>query len=253
MKSQQREPSPFALLSALPEIRGLKYPAKSWRLMSEPVVVAYCLNAKKLRPGDGAGEGVAEERWRGGGLAEVLGEAAGREEGLLFVPFHEDVRCDVVVHKLTEDLMDESRGGPSPRLLGLRRHLARRPETLLVDPLEAVCRVTSRVTTHEGLRRAHRRCLGRAPSLDPAFVVAEDAPALLRLIRQSGMRFPLICKPCDACGTPNSHTMVRPHPRRPLVSRCRRCCSTRLTWAWRPSPVSPPSTATTTRDSSRST
>ena len=179
--------------------------------MSEPVVVAYCLNAKKLRPGEGCGEGAAE-RWRGGGLAEVLGgSAAGQDSGLVFVPFQEGMRCDVVIHKLTEDLMEESRGGgSSPRLDGLRRHLSLRPATALIDPLEAVRRVTSRVNTHEGLRRAHRRCSGAVPSLDPVFVVAEDAADLLRQARRLGMRYPLICKPCDACGTPDSHTMVLP-------------------------------------------
>jgi hypothetical protein len=54
---------------------------------------------------------------------------------------------------------------------------------------------------------------GNPPFTQPKFVVVgteqPSAPEdIVRLMGSAGFGFPVICKPVEACGTPNSHSMA---------------------------------------------
>lgn len=177
--------------------------------------------------------------WRGGGLADILVSSAEDEDEMLSVKFVAwDPDADpaaqpsvhVLIHKLTEDIEREAQGvlsggeseedtssdrsrGPPRRLEALRRYLAHHGQTVLVDPLPAVRLVTSRGRTVQQLRAIQDR-LGRAsPFSQPDFLILDALPAhspaqVAQLMTQQNLKFPVICKPLEACGTAVSHSMV---------------------------------------------
>ena len=223
------------------------------------VRVGYCLNAKKMRRSDseasnssqshasasGNGHATSEgeesfgrvgvSRWRGGGLADLL--TAEEDESnnstntgsstcrVRFEPFEAVTnRClkpfDVIIHKLTEDLINEEReresgkGKLSERLEAIRTYLARNPRTVILDPLHAVNRVVSRLRTMQSLLSAHTAhhtttaTTAPPPFQRPNFLFAVNVDSLLSQLPLSTLQFPLICKPVAACGAASSHKMA---------------------------------------------
>lgn len=112
------------------------------------------------------------------------------------------------------------------------------PSTVLVDPVDAVQQVISRsnvclvlqriMDRHRGARRLPEQSespetsesaavvaedndtatCSTCPFRQPKFLLVEELGSLVPLFLASGLRFPVICKPLEACGTPNSHSMV---------------------------------------------
>lgn len=178
--------------------------------MERPVVVGYCLNAKKMRRSDSdPAECSSTPVWRGGGLADLLaGGSLDPALALSFEPFEGccDQRFDVIIHKLTEDLMEEERTGrASDKLAAVRAYVLKHPRTVLVDPLESVRGLVSRLRMHEGLRRIAR---GRGVVADRAFLLARTHEDLRLALQRGALKLPLMCKPVDACGSAESHRMA---------------------------------------------
>jgi hypothetical protein len=46
------------------------------------------------------------------------------------------------------------------------------------------------------------------PFSQPKYLIVEDISRIISMFRASGLQFPVICKPVEACGTPTSHSMV---------------------------------------------
>jgi Inositol 1,3,4-trisphosphate 5/6-kinase pre-ATP-grasp domain/Inositol 1,3,4-trisphosphate 5/6-kinase ATP-grasp domain len=118
---------------------------------------------------------------------------------------------DVIFHKLTEDI---DRVDSVDKIGALNAYLASHPKTVIVDPLEAVRKVTSRARCCETLANIIKKLSLRCPFTQPKFVLVESERVdlnghILDLIAAKGFGFPVICKPVEACGTPNSHRMVR--------------------------------------------
>jgi len=193
----------------------------------------YALNPKKLRPGDASSSSSSssspmhpckekqegKKPWCGGGLADILLSTREPLDGVLFEPWDPDVAVaqqphfHVLIHKLTEDI---DRVESRDKLLALEEYLRAHPDTVIVDPIDAVRNVISRARTNECLRRIHDRLQGACPFRQPRFVIVEAETAaqvvskdqILNLMRSEGLTFPVICKPLEGCGTPISHSMV---------------------------------------------
>lgn len=96
----------------------------------------------------------------------------------------------------------------------MNSYLASHPKTVIVDPLDAVRKVISRARCCESLANIIKKLSFRCPFTQPKFVLVESerfdlSGHILDLIAAEGFGFPVICKPVEACGTPNSHRMVR--------------------------------------------
>lgn len=174
--------------------------------------VGYALNEKKMRK---SGKSMIHESetcyssrkdWHGGGLADILTDNV--ENGVLFQPFDfgskDQPFFHVIIHKLTEDIeRDDSRD----KIKSLEMYLQRNPKTVIIDPISSIKRVISRGRTCVLLQELCRD-LGGSPFSQPAFIVSDHPSNVPALMRAANMRFPVICKPLEACGTPNSHSMV---------------------------------------------
>eukprot|EP00981_Chlorochromonas_danica_P010688 scaffold3341_cov165-Ochromonas_danica.AAC.3 len=123
-------------------------------------------------------------------------------------PLSDQPRFHVIIHKLTEDI---DRPEPSARLQALEEYLKRNPSTVIVDPISSVRKVVSRARTCSHLKSIEDRLQENCPFRQPNFlVIAKDDcdEVILKALTVRNMTFPLICKPVEACGTPNSHHMV---------------------------------------------
>jgi hypothetical protein len=190
--------------------------------------VGYALNPKKLRravlavaEGVDAGnkkEIVREKHiWRGGGLADILElppDGSLEEELVEFLPWDPDVpvseqpEFDVLIHKLTEDI---DRVESLPKLHALEEYLKAHPKTIIVDPLSCVRKVVSRARTCEHLSSLQQRLGERCPFTQPKHLLVSSSHSdqdILDELQKRSINFPVICKPMEACGTPNSHSMV---------------------------------------------
>jgi hypothetical protein len=193
-------------------------------------IVGYALNAKKLRKSSpelpkGSPSSLNHKacaanlthEWRGGGLADILVSApcsCDDEHGRVkFVAWdHESNQpyCDVIIHKLTEDIDNPSKESVA-KLAALNAYLAAHPRTVVVDPVSCVRSVVSRARTCLQLQSIIGALGEFAPFTQPAHVVIDKVLSTedtLQEMKASGLHFPIICKPVQACGTPHSHSMV---------------------------------------------
>ncbi|CAM9452913.1 unnamed protein product [Ectocarpus sp. 4 AP-2014] len=177
------------------------------------VVVGFSFMAKKM-------ETMAEV-----GLSHAEVMTVGPMDGVEFYPLNfserpeEHRRLDVILHKLSEDIMfrDVQPEGDA-RLSWIEAYLDLNPETAILDPIDRVSNCINRVTTLKAclflLEEAYRRhgTAGGMPR-PPRFMVLEDhepsdPAADGGIVPRNGLAFPVICKPVEACGTRGSHTML---------------------------------------------
>lgn len=116
---------------------------------------------------------------------------------------------DVIFHKLTEDI---DRKESAEKIGALNAYLLSHPKTVIVDPLDAVTKVISRARCCQSLANIIRKS-DCNPFTQPRFVLIESEQEdvvghILFLMAAEGFGFPVIIKPLEACGTPNSHRMV---------------------------------------------
>ena len=79
--------------------------------------------------------------------------------------------------------------------------------------MAAVQLVISRARSCERLGNIQQRLGELCPFSQPKFIVVNDEEQaveinILHQMALEGFSFPVICKPVEACGTPNSHCMV---------------------------------------------
>jgi hypothetical protein len=206
-------------------------------------LIGYALNAKKLRksnvtntsavissPLEGtnsSGNSHSNEKekskvWRGGGLADILLDSTDSDQ-LQFQAWdpdkspEEQPRFDVIIHKLTEDLEREE---STEKLNKLNRYLQYH-QILLLDPLDAVKRVTSRARTCLQLAEIQSQYISSTisptistklcPFSQPKFVIIQRTDTLSQIINKLEkhyLSFPFICKPIIACGHSLAHTFA---------------------------------------------
>lgn len=184
------------------------------------------MNPKKLRKSekienvndDQSSKGKPSKLWRGGGLADILECQTSDEdsESIIFQPWDYRIapenqpQFDLIIHKLTEDLTRETEESRE-KLASLEKFLQYSPNTVIVDPIECVEKVTSRACTVDSLATIQHR-LGRdCPFRQPNYLVLNEPTTpeeVLRRMDAQQMHFPVIGKPIEACGKPHSHQMV---------------------------------------------
>lgn len=153
------------------------------------------------------------KKWAGGGLADILAEPC-LEDGLVFQAWDPEQLPEnqpffhLIIHKLTEDIdRDESRG----KIAALETYLRHYPSCRLVDPLDAVRKVISRARTCHHLGAIESRLGPQCPFRQPRYLVISEfdsVPTVRQRLAESSFRWPVICKPIEACGTPKSHEMA---------------------------------------------
>lgn len=198
--------------------------------------VGYALNQKKLRAASVSAfdfevqEEVKEEAhmpeqggpWCGGGLATIVGASLKSSvvvDGVVFVPINDEKEppeeVDIILHKLTGDIVKSTEGQESPRLQMINKIIEKNPNVEIVDPIESVGRVVSRLKTNERIADLMRKGLGKdmTPGMgalfdQPKFALVDDEGAdFAEVMKTNSLTFPVICKPERACGVAESHHM----------------------------------------------
>jgi hypothetical protein len=191
--------------------------------------VGYALNAKKMRKSSIDSTAAANSNyvptpskcvttteWRGGGFADIL-EKNTDTDTIQFGLWDPDVPLalqpdfDVIIHKLTEDI---DRKESSHKMNALQAYLSSHPQTRIVDSIDNVRKVVSRFRTCGHLDNIETKLGDECPFRQPKYLLIDDKQGLstddiLNLLSDKGITFPIICKPVAACGTENSHCMVR--------------------------------------------
>lgn len=186
-------------------------------------IVGYALNAKKLRKSEShpnvVSSALSKDVWNGGGLADILNSTDSDHLNVHFEqwdnhkPNSMQTNFNVIIHKLTEDI---SRKEPTDRLLAIQEYLNYNPNCTLVDSFESVQKVVLRSTTYITIDIMYQKYrlkqpLQHCPINQPRYIIVNECHStndILHLMNDNNLTFPIICKPDEACGTPNSHSMV---------------------------------------------
>ncbi|XP_067335375.1 inositol-tetrakisphosphate 1-kinase isoform X1 [Channa argus] len=125
-------------------------------------------------------------------------------------PLEEQGPLDVIIHKLT-DLILEANQNDSQAVLLVQRvqdYIDAHPETIILDPLPAIRTLLDRCKSYQLIHRIES-CMQDERICSPPFMVlnTECSPDVLEQIRRQGLSFPFICKTRVAHGT-NSHEMA---------------------------------------------
>jgi hypothetical protein len=189
--------------------------------MTHQFRVGYALNPKKLRKPiktekikqQQVSSSTAVRKWAGGGLADILAEPC-LEDGLLFQAWDPEQLPEnqpffhLIIHKLTEDIdREDSRG----KIAALEMYLRHYPSCRLVDPLDAVRKVISRARTCQHLGAIESRLGNQCPFRQPRYLTVSEFDSVSTVrqrLADANFRWPVICKPIEACGTPKSHEMA---------------------------------------------
>jgi hypothetical protein len=189
--------------------------------------VGYALNPKKLRRSDSTTNPKLKPvltEWNGGGLADILEvqpdlsslETLMETDLVSFAPWEYERPIDsqpdfdIIIHKLTEDIEKEE---SKEKIAALENYLKSHPQTKIVDPIDSVRKVTSRARTVEYIDSL-QAAIGRpvCPFTQPAYAIITKELSrkadVVALLKEKNISYPVICKPIEACGTPNSHSMV---------------------------------------------
>ena len=210
--------------------------------------VGYALNQKKLRKSkrqkaDSPSQACSSSvKWQGGGLADIIFGFNNDGQPLEDVQFRQfttdtkandnmyhDESCskdglgnddcyDVIIHKLTEDLEKSDDLSSIHKLNRLQAYLKSHPHTVIIDPLESVKKVTSRIRSCENISQIKStvfECHGIVCRLAQPnyFVVPEmnlihNSDKFAIAMKQHGITYPIICKSSTACGSVSAHIMV---------------------------------------------
>ena len=205
------------------------------------LLVGYALNPKKLRKSSNPEEInnslKISKQWNGGGLADILDNNWMNSESKNVLEFVQwDPNLDIanqpnfhiLIHKLTEDIdahypsstftqaqseLSTDNNFTPNKIIALENLMKARPKLAVIDSIEAVWKVLSRARTCFTLDTIIKssKCSFRQPNytLIPANNQSDECDIdILSQIIQHNIRFPIICKPVQACGTTISHHMV---------------------------------------------
>ncbi|XP_060036924.1 inositol-tetrakisphosphate 1-kinase isoform X2 [Erinaceus europaeus] len=125
-------------------------------------------------------------------------------------PIEEQGPLDVIIHKLTDVILEaDQNGGQSLELVGrFQEYIDAHPETVVLDPLPAIRTLLDRSKSYELIREIETHMkddrICSPPFMELTSLRGEDT---LRLLEKNGLAFPFICKTRVAHGT-NSHEMA---------------------------------------------
>ena len=115
------------------------------------------------------------------------------------------MKFHLIIHKLTDTDMEETK----TKINFIENYLSSNPWTGIIDPISSIRTITSRARACD--------CLGqileafpasKRPFHQPPYCVLNNRNELRAQLDKHQLKYPVICKPIDACGTPSSHLMV---------------------------------------------
>jgi hypothetical protein len=98
----------------------------------------------------------------------------------------------------------------SKKLEMLERYINANPRLIIVDPLDEVKKVMDRNILNDVINNGNITCLDRSPIKTPSSILlnSEIISNWINEPSSISLKFPLICKPVQACGTRDSHQMM---------------------------------------------
>ncbi|XP_037324775.2 inositol-tetrakisphosphate 1-kinase-like isoform X2 [Pungitius pungitius] len=116
---------------------------------------------------------------------------------------------DIIVHKLSDVIVEAERDSQSQRVLAdFQSYVSAHPATVLLDPLPAMTRLLDRFASYRIMSRLHDSlrdwCICSPPYLE--IHSDSDLPSIQQALMTQGLSFPLICKTRVAHGS-LSHEM----------------------------------------------
>jgi len=120
---------------------------------------------------------------------------------------------DLIVHKLSEDVMNRDTDSASNhRLSFIEKYVESNSKVVLIDGIDAISNIVSRALTCEILKESLAQREDRIVH-DPKFcvILEEEQSNTLKIaekMKASNLNFPVICKPVEACGTSASHHLT---------------------------------------------
>lgn len=191
--------------------------------------VAYALNRKKLRAASVSAveyEEVKTEEdnaysmnqvgpWCGGGLATIVGASSQKStiiDGVEFSPWSEieqemsEKGIQIILHKLTSEIAEGTTGKANSRLKSIEDYAKKHPEVRVVDPFSSVGIVVSRLETNNCIRKVLENNYPHFFT-QPNYAIVYSNEDATRAMTCSGLMYPVICKPEQACGVAESHAM----------------------------------------------
>ena len=116
-----------------------------------------------------------------------------------------------MIHKLTEDVQSDDEESRL-KVKALQLYLQRYPKSVIIDPLPCVKNIVSRSQVCHILDKiisSTTMVPGDCFFTQPKYLIVDDVNSLVEKVELSCLEYPVICKPIEACGTPNSHSMVK--------------------------------------------
>ncbi|XP_054722888.1 inositol-tetrakisphosphate 1-kinase-like [Uloborus diversus] len=134
-------------------------------------------------------------------------------------PLEEQGPLDAIVHKLTNVMLEAEAGDPWAinACRRFREYVSSRPDLVVVDPLDKVEVLLNRYNQYTAVQENRNGQSGEEEVFVPAFVElhSRDVRENLSRMRARGIRFPIVCKPLVAHGTPVAHevsSVFLPYP-----------------------------------------
>ncbi|XP_073956009.1 inositol-tetrakisphosphate 1-kinase-like [Choristoneura fumiferana] len=125
-------------------------------------------------------------------------------------PLEEQGEIDVFLHKLTDVIAAADVGDPkaSRIISNVEQYLSNHPNIAVIDPLDNVRILLNRYNYYSILQ--NEPTFSRHGIFTPAFAefTTCNAQENLEIMRQRGVRFPIICKPTVAHGSKSAHEMI---------------------------------------------
>ncbi|KAG5846897.1 hypothetical protein ANANG_G00119850 [Anguilla anguilla] len=125
-------------------------------------------------------------------------------------PLEEQGPLDVIIHKLTDLILEAEKNDTQALLLVqcVQDYIEAHPETIVLDPLPAIRTLLDRWRSYQLIHRIES-CMQDNRICSPPFMVlnSEYGPDTMKQIEKHGITLPFICKTRVAHGT-NSHEMA---------------------------------------------
>ncbi|KAG1964507.1 inositol phosphate kinase [Pimephales promelas] len=125
-------------------------------------------------------------------------------------PIEKQGPFDVIIHKLTDHIVDADQNVTESMLLvqGVQDYIDAHPETVILDPLPAIRTLLDRCKSYTLIHKLED-CMQDDRICSPPFIVlkSECGTETLEQLRKHGITFPFICKTQVAHGI-NSHEMA---------------------------------------------
>eukprot|EP01112_Ceratiomyxa_fruticulosa_P008861 TRINITY_DN2299_c0_g1_i1.p1 TRINITY_DN2299_c0_g1~~TRINITY_DN2299_c0_g1_i1.p1 ORF type:complete len:329 (-),score=46.26 TRINITY_DN2299_c0_g1_i1:869-1855(-) len=116
---------------------------------------------------------------------------------------------DVIVHKVTDELVDSKNKNAEEKVKRLESYLDKHPEIIDIDPVRNQRTVLDRGSMSLLLAKVNNLIPPHLNVRCPKFTIVDDHPkeGYHDFLKKEGVKFPVLCKTVQACGSRKSHIM----------------------------------------------